>query len=223
MLLAFQETVTRSQRRRDPAGRLLPLAREEWLRRDKLFHELKRLNPRDPAVRIRLPGRGVPEEGARTVAASYLAGFIDGEGSLLITKSKSRRHGWTQCHARIAVTNTDERVLKDLQGTFGGILVSLGLKKAHWNPGCVLVWSDGMVEHVLATVGPHLWMKQRQAYILAEFVRHKHATVQGRTRRGFAPFPAEVVAYREGCHAEMARLNARGVSSSPSRPGPRTQ
>lgn len=225
LLLRYQDHLRRLPRSRDPQGHLLPLPAEERLRREGLFSELKELNTRDTRVRGRHSSDGSVPVQRQPVSPRYVAGFVDGEGSLMITRSKSRRHGWVQFHARIAIANTDRRVLEDIQRSFGGILVSGGRREANWNPGFLLVWTDGKVERFLASVGPHLHAKQRQAHLLTEFLRHKHTTVQGRLGKGFAPHPAEVVAYRESCHASMGRLNARGTFAPPrelhphSRPG----
>ncbi len=210
LLLGYQDHIRASSRLRDCGGHLLRTPAEERRRREKLFRRLKRMNTREPSERSRHDAPPPPERGVRRISSSYLAGFIDGEGSFMITKSTSASHGRVQYRARIAIANTERDVLERIRQDYGGILVGQVARNPSWNPCFLLVWSDGMAEGLLARVTPHLRIKQLQAQLLAEVVRHKATTVQGHQGRDFARHPEEVVAYREACHLRMARLNARG-------------
>jgi hypothetical protein len=104
---------------------------------------------------------------------AYLAGIIDGEGSLMIRKDKARK----ECHSptyspRIGVKNINEDVIKLLKQTFGGhyhqdkkIYTSLhGFKSNH------KMWSYN-VEHKIAyeiidKIYPFLVIKRKQAETL---------------------------------------------------------
>ncbi len=66
----------------------------------------------DPVNRFRNPGE--PE------LLAYLAGIIDGEGSIVMTKFKEGRYPVGGSTARISVANTDLLLMKWLVRTFGG-------------------------------------------------------------------------------------------------------
>lgn len=211
-LLEFQDHVRRCRRRRGPNGRLLPLPRRERLLREAFFQDLKQLNTRDPTVRGRHLGCRQGWAKRRGLSARYLAGFIDAEGSLMIVKSRDRRNRRFQYRARISVVNTDRTVLEDIQKAYGGVVVCQRRTRAGWNPIYQLVWSDGMVERLLSSVMSYIRIKQKQACLLTDFMRHKNGTRQGHNGRYFAPLPAEVMALRESFRKRVGGLNARGIS-----------
>ena len=208
-LLAFQEHVRRCKRARDYAGRLLPLSEEELEIRKAFFRTMKRLNARGSS-RLRVRREAVWAR--RNCSTRYLAGFIDAEGSLMITKSKDSANGRSQYRARISVANTNRAVLEEIRRMHGGILVWQPRSQSRWSHAYQLVWSDGMVGGVLAAVRPYLQIKREQAEVLANFIRHRHLTRRGRTmRRFFVPLPSSVIAFREALYRRNKRLNARGV------------
>lgn len=117
-LLEFTEHLQKCKRRRDEAGRLLPYSKQEMELRKAFFGRLKRLN-RKGAVKPALGSDQKPdyakirrEEGG--ISPRYLAGFVDGEGSLMITRSRSRKSGCVQYRARFTVTNTDRGILEEM-------------------------------------------------------------------------------------------------------------
>lgn len=212
-LLRFQAHVRSSPRRRKQDGSLSTLARAERMSREALFRQMKELNTRDPAVR-RLRKDRPWRPGGSAISPRYLAGFVDGEGSLMIVRSRSRTDGRTQYRARIAVANTDRRLLEEIRRVYGGILVALGGRATGWNPGYQLVWTEGRVPHVLALVAPHLRIKQGQASLLSDFLDHMQKIQQGRNGKSFASLPDDVKTLRDEYHLRMANLNARGTSDS---------
>lgn len=150
-----------------------------------------------------------------SLSKEYLAGFIDGEGSLMIQKWKDWRYPNPHYKPRISIANTDRAVLEDIQQLYGGILVSQPPRKARWSFSYQLVWTDGMVEGVLRSVMPYLRVKREQARVLSKLICHRRGTRQGRRGRNgryFAPHPDEIIAFRERLHRLVRDLNARGVS-----------
>src|SRR3989442_6646944 len=85
-------------------------------------------------------------------------------------------------------------------------------EKIGWSYAYQLIWSDGMVESILAAVMPYLVAKRRQATIMLDLVHHKKSTLQGRNARGFARHPETVAAFRENLRRQMKELNAKGPS-----------
>ena len=215
-LLEFQEHVRRCKRARDTSGRLLPLSKRELGIREAFFSHLKRLNTRGSAVRMRVASREACRPRSREPSSMYLAGFIDAEGSLMITKSSSSTDARAHYRARISVANTKRVVLESIQRAYGGILVMQPSREPRWNHAYPLVWTGGMAGEILAAVMPYLRIKQEQAEILQDFLRHQRGTRQGRTAGGFAPLPDGVIAFRDALCNRVRKLNARGPTPAPS-------
>jgi len=208
-LLAFDQRIRAGRRLRDKAGRLLPLARQEVRFRQAFYNRVKRMNRKGPQGRRNFPTNAV-SQGEPRVSARYVAGFIDAEGSLMITRTRVADCRTPQYHPRVAATNTQRNVLEAIQLRFGGIIANQPPRNAAWKRGYQLVWTDGMIESLLRRVEPHLRVKLRQARILNEFIRHRQTTKQGRNGRGFAALPANVVAFRERLRRQIKDLNKRG-------------
>lgn len=148
----------------------------------------------------------------------YLAGFVDAEGSLMISRSRSRRYDTVNYRARATVSNTQEAVPREIRDTYGGILVEAPRVRAKWKSKFELVWTNGMVEDILARIQQCLRVKAGQAELLQDFIRHMKETPQPRSSdgRSFARFPLDVMEFRETLYRCMRTLNARGrIPSKP--------
>lgn len=96
----------------------------------------------------------------------YLAGIIDGEGSITAYTRKQviKERVYTSCDSRLAIYNTNRGLLEWLQKRWGGI-ITLGKKstsvrhKQVWS----LNWSGSMANPVLTIVAPYLKLKREQA------------------------------------------------------------
>ena len=217
VLLDYHSRIRRGQRVRDRRGRLLSLPGKEVRFREALYQRLKCLNAtgaKSEVARNHLPASRGGRRGADgPVSSEYLAGFVDGEGSLMIAKWKGRESWNPQYRARISVSNTDRRVLDDIHAAFGGIMADQPPARTEWRHAYQLIWTGGMIAGLLSSVAPHLRLKQPQAAVMREFIRHQERTRQGRrglNGRFFAPLPAEVIAHREALYQRMRGLNARG-------------
>jgi hypothetical protein len=208
-LLAFNERIRAGRRFRDRAGHLLPLPAREVKFREALYRRMKRLNRKGRAGRRKPKGNSVSRHPSK-VSPKYLAGFIDAEGSLMITKTKATdcRTPWYQ--PRISVANTDKGVLEAIQDVYGGILASQPAPKVAWKHAYQLVWTGKRIESLLLSVEAHLRVKREQARILNNFIRHRKTTKQSRNGRGFAPLPSKVRTLREGLRRKIKDLNQKG-------------
>lgn len=126
----------------------------------------------------------------------YLAGIIDGEGSLIV--SRSNRGSYMNYYGRIHVKNTDYRLIKWLLDHFGG--------NVHHHPPADLVkhkiaysWYFSGDAHdketLLLAVMPYLIVKKEQAKILVEFFRMSGEVNPPR---------------REELYQQITKLNRRG-------------
>lgn len=211
-LLDFHRRVTRLPRARDSKGRLLPMSQEEVQLREAFYQNLRRMNMRGAAAHVWRTRRGSPVLGRMPPSAAYLAGFIDAEGALMITKSTPSDARSPQYRARLSVSNTKKAVLLELQGAYGGILVNQAARVTGWSDAYQLVWTDGRVHTVLLAVAPWLRIKREQAKILVSLVRHIRGTRQRRAGRFFARHPDAVIAFREALYRRARELNAKGVA-----------
>src|SRR2546425_4444126 len=211
-LLEFNEHIKACPRLRDSAGHLLPLTERELVLRETFHDRLRRLNLKGRSVC--LSPRTHPSPSGRHISATYLAGFIDAEGCLMIPKSTDTS-GRSHYHARISVGNTDRSVLEEIQAHFGGMMTNQPPEKTGWRYAYQLIWSHGMVQSLLMAVMPDLFVKRRQATIMLQLVRHKKSTPQGRIGRRFSRHAPEVAAFRENLRRQMTELNAKGPIAAP--------
>ncbi len=213
VLRCFLEHLWNCRRARDQGGRLLPLSREDLSIREEFYKRLKLLNRRGPVAAVPQTFESVERDEPRNLSPEYAAGFIDAEGSLMISKTRDRKYGGLQYRARASATNTDKAILKDMQRTYGGILTNQPARSTAWKHSYQLVWTDARVNQILVAVGPHLRLKRKQADLMRRFLRHKRCTPRVRDsqdRRFYVPVLEEVLAVRESFYRRMKALNAKG-------------
>ena len=123
------------------------------------------------------------------VSLDYLAGFIDGEGSLgieRINNGKPKLYRWLptgpprlyyrspEHTIRVQVSNTNLDGLKAIQEVYGG---SISAMKAPNRPknkqGYRLTWNARRAEEILRLVGPRLILKRPQYLLLKEFMQYR--------------------------------------------------
>lgn len=212
-LLEFAEHVGRCRRRRDRYGRLMSLSSEELKFREEFHGRLKLMNTRGPSQGPpQCDERGETRAGNEArIPLEYLAGFIDGEGSVMITKSFAGKSGSTHYRARLTISNTDRRILEEIRRDYGGIIVNQGHTEVNWKVGYQLVWTNEMMARLLPLVRPYLRLKQRQADLILRFGRHVRSTIRVRDDRGlWAPHTRAVMEFREALYRRMRGLNAKG-------------
>ncbi len=134
--------------------------------------------------------------------AAYIAGIIDGEGSigLNVTASGSYR-------AQIQVSNASRKLIYWLQELLGGYVDVVAPKGGtrpsyHWRTD-----KREVVANVLAQVSPYLRVKQQQADLVMRFITDCHV---GRGRRRT---PQQEAVARELC-AGVCNLNQNKVGEA---------
>ena len=141
---------------------------------------------------------------------AYLAGFIDGEGTLTVTRnSRKDRPGYFRLNIRLAVYNTNIELLAVLRDGFGGTIMIANMKDQRWKPQGQLVWSEEQIVPILTAVRPFLILKAEQADILLALQGTKLQASQGR-KRGHT---AEVVSLRDEAYKRLKILNKRGTNA----------
>ena len=143
----------------------------------------------------------------------YLAGFIDGDGSLSLAKRFPRWRSY-EYSLRVVLYNTNREVLAEIRQTFGGVLTDVGPRSAAWKPRYALIWTNATAATLLSTVGFHLRVKRRQATTLLEFQEHLRECHRARDPRGrLLPLSGRELELREALYGHLKTLNAKGVNS----------
>lgn len=145
-----------------------------------------------------------PREMTATEAA-YLAGMIDGEGSICVLRTRPRDQARPSYRFVMSVTNTDLHLLGELGEWVGvGTLQRVAKSKANpkWKDGGQLFFNQGAAAHVLRQVLPYLIVKRRQAELAIEFLALKRAWSRENDNS-----EQQAAIYRR-----MGKLNARGAA-----------
>lgn len=152
------------------------------------------------------------------IMIGWTAGIIDGEGSVLagprpLQKGK-HSVGW---YTRIAVSNTDIRMLEKLKELWGGYLSGAKINRPS---RCekLYTWtiSHKMLIPILEKIEPFLIVKRRQAQLVLELQRRISAKnwvtiIDSRTGRASGrALPAQEIELRRQLFLEIKKLNHRG-------------
>lgn len=213
VLFRFVEHVQRCKRTRDARGYLSSLAPQKMRVRERFHRQLKHLNARGSAsvsLRPRSSTAGRRPRKQTNLSAEYLAGFVDAEGSLMISKSINRENQRPTYGTRMAVSNTDRCSLEEIRRIFGGKLMYQPARNSRWRDAYQLVWSGGMSRRLLPIIAPYLRVKRTQAAVMEEFTRHQETVWRENDGRHSARLSDDVLALREGMYQRMKILNAKG-------------
>ncbi len=149
---------------------------------------------------------------------AYMAGIIDGEGTISIFRSFNSSKGKRYpCYcARLNVYNSDERLMLWLKDNFGGSFRIVKRKEerdtSRWKPA--YIWEIGRLAavDVIKAVLPYLVIKQAQANLFLEFRKTVEASSQN--VYGVSGLPANVIAIREEIMEQIHQLNRKGLSDA---------
>jgi hypothetical protein len=139
----------------------------------------------------------------------YMAGLIDGEGTITANYTTSPATGRGAIHCRVIVANTHRGVMQWVHETFGGHLNAPSpVRKSNHKP--VQTWYAGSSEavHLCQRLLPYLKIKRRQAEILIELGSLSFTYVPGERGRFVS---AEIRAARRPLIEELRALNHRGI------------
>lgn len=143
----------------------------------------------------------------------YLAGILDGEGTIFIRHRGARtefpvgdRRRWRLWTLGVRVNNTDARLIDWLHEHFDGnkYFAEKSRSAPHHKPLHFWTITGRNTGPVLEAALPYMIIKKRQAEIAIEFAKTMRMT-------GRAGHPADVTALREAMHSEIKALNKRGV------------
>jgi len=106
------------------------------------------------------------------LSAEYLAGLVDGEGYIGITKTPSKIYRLRYVLkpiVQICMTKADDLLLEIAQ-TFGAYCLKHRVK-ANYKPQRTVIFKNRRIKRFLTYIQPHLRVKKKQAILLLEFLK----------------------------------------------------
>ena len=140
----------------------------------------------------------------QAVSLEYLAGIIDGEGTISIFENKVKGQTWNVRHnAAIGLGLTDRPVVQMFADRFGGNVREERVP----NRKLMYRWyavgnkrAPEVIKHFL----PYLHIKKRQAEIVMEFIKGYKNTLKGKTKA----IPKEELLRRQDFRRQIKELNS---------------
>jgi len=138
----------------------------------------------------------------------YMAGFVDGEGTITANNRQMFNKEKLAVHYRLLIPNTHIGVLEHLQKIWGGRL-SLYAKprKETYNQVYSLYWGGKSCIPILKAILPYLIVKKRQTELVIELSELKPVYRPGIPGRFVPP---EIIPRRQEIVNELQVLNHRG-------------
>lgn len=154
-----------------------------------------------------------PNKKAPLVSAEWLAGFMDGEGTISLTTRRSRngrrRPYWEPV---VSLVNTNQGVMASIFAQWGGS-ISNTLRAPSRPPNhrvCYHIkWYGSAAMYLIESIRPYLLMKQQQADLVHEFMT-RVSKMPPTGRRGLSD---EEFEWRKETAVKVQLLNAKGVSN----------
>lgn len=151
--------------------------------------------------------------------ASYWAGMLDGEGSIVISKSAKGQRSLHLTHfLRVLIYNTDKALIESAKTDFGfGCITKTithhpvinGRKNTKTSTVYAFNAITNNAEQFLKIIYPYLRLKKPQADLAFKFQEYKRqTTIHGRKKGGEYPkMSQEVFDNREQFKIELSKLN----------------
>lgn len=142
---------------------------------------------------------------------AYLAGLIDGEGCIMLTRGFDKRHGGERFQAIVTVTNSNRAMIDWLEERFPDVpSARLNYRSRHghggtlWKPTWDWRPTNRKAIPVLEEALPYLVCKGEQARIVLEVAAKSHTP-------GRLGYSESHRAFLRESHGRMRELNRRGV------------
>lgn len=151
--------------------------------------------------------------GAKDTDLAWLAGFLDGEGTIGISRTNAKACKTPYLRPHLQAPNTDHRaidemvrIISEVTGKRPSVCVS-NKGDARWKRAWrVKVSTQWELLLLLPALLPHLRLKKRQAELALEFCKRKAARAANQNYRWY-----EFKDQDEAGYQECLALNARGV------------
>lgn len=148
---------------------------------------------------------------------SYLAGIVDGEGSIYIGAfSSNPKTGTPHYQTNIEVNNTDKNLIDWLVMVFGGKSITYTPKQTPKNsrrPIFRWIASGDRVTHICEIMMPYLIIKKRQAEIMLIMRETFNHTGIKKGMQGLPSVSKEILDKRKELELEMRALHCRNYEN----------
>ena len=131
---------------------------------------------------------------------AYLAGIIDGEGTIYIQKVD--RKTFFDYFPRIQIVTTNKELMYWIKDTFGGIVSfrDRSTENRNWKPQYTWYTTRKIMDILLPLIHPFLIIKKKHVEIMIEF-RHSFLKKQN------CKISPEVLSFRDECMFKIRHLN----------------
>lgn len=148
----------------------------------------------------------------QAVLYAYLAGIIDGEGTIRIGKVKTDSKGnpTPTYYSNISVGMTDKRIIDLLSKTFGA---STRIERVPFGRKTVYRWGtsgSNVIPNIISKIIEHLIVKKTQAELVLEFCKSK----QDYKRLSNNKLTENELQRREELFQKVKKLNAVGAAAT---------
>lgn len=143
----------------------------------------------------------------------YIAGFVDGEGCITITKSPAKNSRKSPQYSIVmAIANTKVQALEWIRVTTGlrGCLARTDKGSEKWAIGYQLHYCPKDTLALLSMIYPALKLKKPQADIVMKFAAMRKANPKIGTGNGTLPLEPAFIEAEERYYQEIRALNKRG-------------
>ena len=138
------------------------------------------------------------------VSLSYLAGIVDGEGTIRIGSSKASKSNWnTRYYASISLGMTNKEIIEMLVKRFG----SKVREERVANRKVMYRWGTSgniTVPNILKQLLPYLIVKKEQAKLVIEYCSKIKTTGFRRNKK----LPKQQLLWREEFYQKVRKLNS---------------
>jgi len=148
---------------------------------------------------------------------AYLAGIVDGEGSLTIGNySSNKKTGAIHYQTTLQINNTDEGLILWIHNIFGGNIVRYTEKQTPKNSRqAVFRWiaNGDRLTHICELILPYVVVKRRQVEIMLR-MRETYKVRYKQGQKGFRGLNHDVLSLRQSLFLELRNLHCRKGSLS---------
>jgi len=150
---------------------------------------------------------------------AWMAGFIDGEGCLTISRQIRKGRPSPAYRPYVTVANTNRSALEFFQSIYGGNIYHVHERRKdkqgkNWADAFDWYCPQPMIVKMLLDLMPYLRLKKRQAELIIEFIRTKRLFGRGKRLKGrhggSAPLLPEEIQHRESLRIKIQALNQKG-------------
>lgn len=135
---------------------------------------------------------------------AWLAGFIDGEGTIRVQTLGSGKYGGTRYSVVVSVTNTYVPIMEQIANEWEGARLYKRNTRTGWKQALEVRWNTQNALGVLREVAPFLRVKDKQAQLALEYA----ATLNPDEHRSRA-VSTETLQKREQIRLQLKAYNAR--------------